>query len=73
MPKFSIRDVLWLTVVVGLTAGWWVDRWPLIEEKERLERVNMSLFNELCDYESKLSPELRKANRLMSPNLYRPD
>ena len=24
--KFSIRDVLWLTVVVALGAGWFVDR-----------------------------------------------
>ena len=26
MFKFSIRDVLWLTMVVGLTVGWWVER-----------------------------------------------
>ena len=24
--KFSIRDLLWLTVVVALAVGWWVDR-----------------------------------------------
>jgi hypothetical protein len=23
MFRFSIRDVLWLTVVVGLAVGWW--------------------------------------------------
>ena len=23
--RFSIRDVLWLTVVVGLAVGWWLD------------------------------------------------
>ena len=26
MFKFSIRDVLWLTLVVGLVAGWFIDR-----------------------------------------------
>src|SRR5262245_18530277 len=26
MFRFSIRDVLWLTVVVGLVVGWWTDR-----------------------------------------------
>lgn len=26
MPRFSIRDLLWLTLVVGLAVGWWVDR-----------------------------------------------
>ncbi len=26
MFRFTIRDVLWLTVVVGLAVGWWMDR-----------------------------------------------
>jgi len=26
MFRFTIRDVLWLTVLVALAAGWWVDR-----------------------------------------------
>jgi len=26
--SFSIRDVLWLMVVVGMGAGWWIDRIP---------------------------------------------
>ena len=25
MFRFTIRDVLWLTVVVGLGVGWWID------------------------------------------------
>ena len=25
MFRFTIRDVLWLMVVVGLSVGWWVD------------------------------------------------
>jgi hypothetical protein len=24
--RFTIRDLLWLTVVVALGVGWWVDR-----------------------------------------------
>jgi hypothetical protein len=24
--RFTIRDMLWLTVVVALGVGWWVDR-----------------------------------------------
>jgi hypothetical protein len=28
MFRFTIRDVLWLTVVVGVAAAWWTDqRW----------------------------------------------
>ena len=26
MFRFTIRDLLWLTVVVGLGVGWWLDR-----------------------------------------------
>jgi hypothetical protein len=26
MFRFTIRDVLWLTVVVALAVGWWVER-----------------------------------------------
>jgi hypothetical protein len=26
MFRFTIRDVLWLTVVVALAVGWWLDR-----------------------------------------------
>lgn len=25
MLRFTIRDLLWLTLVVGLAVGWWVD------------------------------------------------
>jgi len=25
MLRFTIRDVLWLTVVVGLGCGWWIE------------------------------------------------
>jgi len=31
MLRFTIRDVLWLTLVVGLAVGWWVDRRGLAE------------------------------------------
>lgn len=27
--KFSIRDLLLVTVIVALAAGWWVDHWRL--------------------------------------------
>jgi len=36
MFKFTIRDLLWLTIVAALAAGWWVDRSRL---KELLDEV----------------------------------
>jgi hypothetical protein len=35
MFRFTIRDVLWLTVVVALAVGWWLER----SRSERLERA----------------------------------
>ena len=34
--RFSIRDVLWFTVVVALAVGWGVDRWRTTVELKRL-------------------------------------
>ena len=33
--KFSIRDLLWLTVVVALAVAWWVDRASLARQLEK--------------------------------------
>jgi hypothetical protein len=35
--SFTIRDVLWLMVVVGLACGWWMERRSLLSKLERLE------------------------------------
>jgi len=35
--RFTIRDLLWLMVVVGLAIGWWVDRSRLIEKVAKLK------------------------------------
>lgn len=29
--KFTIRDMLWLTVIVALAVGWWLDRGKLAD------------------------------------------
>ena len=33
--RFSIRDLLWLTLVVALAAGWWVDRATIWRQRAR--------------------------------------
>jgi hypothetical protein len=54
MFRFTIRDVLWLTVVVALMLGWWVER-------TELRKVNRGLGRNL-----NLS---RKANRELHEKL----
>ena len=34
---FSIRDLLWLMVVVALILGWWVERSRLLEQMLHVE------------------------------------
>jgi hypothetical protein len=58
-PIFSIRDVLWLTVVAALAVAWWVERSrsaaapppaPIVEERYELlatgkDHDDLLLFN----------------------------
>jgi hypothetical protein len=38
MFRFTIRDVLWLMVVVGMGVGWWIDHWQISSfERELIE------------------------------------
>jgi hypothetical protein len=50
MFRFTIRDVLWLTVVVAVGCGWWLEhrRAEYRESKEvdELTRSNQLLFND---------------------------
>jgi len=60
MFRFTIRDVLWLMVVVGLGVGWWVDRSSLSERLDHdekiigglklLDKLNPSWQEELAGY-----------------------
>ena len=37
--RFTIRDLLWLTLVVALALGWWLDRAQIRKERQNLEKV----------------------------------
>jgi hypothetical protein len=37
--KFSIRDLLWLTVVVALAATWWLDHRRQAAESRKMNEV----------------------------------
>jgi hypothetical protein len=43
MYRFTIRDMLWLMVVVGMAAAWWNDRGAWRSKVSELERVNAEL------------------------------
>ena len=35
--RFTIRDLLWLTLVVAILAGWWLDRRNASSQRDGLE------------------------------------
>ena len=43
--KFSIRDLLWLTVVVALVLAWWMDRTRIIQHYETLFSRKVPIFS----------------------------
>jgi hypothetical protein len=42
--KFSIRDLLWLTLLAAFAVAWWINRCQRAAENERL-RVNLALVD----------------------------
>jgi hypothetical protein len=47
MFRFTIRDVLWLTVVVTLIVAWWIDRSRLIDRVAKWQDSNQALISRL--------------------------
>ena len=46
MFRFTIRDVLWLTVVVALAVGWWIDQDRIRRHRGALKASEQALANE---------------------------
>jgi hypothetical protein len=46
MFRFTIRDVLWLTVLVAVLVAWWVDR-ERVAKREAWARENFNTYTSL--------------------------
>lgn len=44
--RFSIRDLLWLTVVVAMGVWWWVARGQMLEWFNRVQIADEAAFRE---------------------------
>ena len=53
--RFTIRDLLWLTVVVALAVGWWLNRKQLIAERGRWQ--NRAEHPSVVIEERRINPE----------------
>jgi hypothetical protein len=47
MFRFTIRDVLWLTVVVALVVGWWVHASRMQSDLVALDEENIFLRGQI--------------------------
>jgi hypothetical protein len=39
LPRFTLRDLFWLVLVVGMGCGWWVERQSLTGDVRRLHEL----------------------------------
>jgi len=42
--RFTIRDLLWLTLLAAVLVAWWVDRGRLVKTIDELERSSLDLW-----------------------------
>ena len=57
--RFSIRDLLWLTLVVALIVGWWIDR-------RAIQWQSANEFNALREDYSRLRNQVMRERATMS-------
>ena len=69
--KFSIRDVLWLTVVVALAVGWGIDRAQFRREQVNARRAELRARQaaEQAMYAAKITEAHAEAARAMEAQL----
>ena len=63
MFHFTIRDLLWLTVIVALGVGWWVDRGSVKSERDKLAVEAAKLRTDVADYEDMMMRFIRAAEQ----------
>ena len=60
--RFTIRDLLWLMVVVGLAVGWWVDHRSLFIARTNLQRREETLNAEAARNEQHLFQLMQRSH-----------
>jgi hypothetical protein len=60
MLRFTIRDVLWLTVVVAMGVGWWIDRQSIVRERMALADEKHALERQMIMRRFDSEMELRE-------------
>ena len=69
MFRFTIRDVLWLTVVVGLAVALWLKHRNLVNERQTLEIERKSLASKTQELDKKFEQLRRSANAIIQAQI----
>jgi hypothetical protein len=54
--RFTIRDLLWLTVVVALAVGWWLDRARIEEKRQALKSERLKYTRAIKELVERMNP-----------------
>jgi hypothetical protein len=57
--RFTIRDLLWLTLLAAVAVAWWVDRRAQarrIDELEKAAAANLTYWSDLSYFRLMLNP-----------------
>jgi hypothetical protein len=76
MFRFSIRDVLWLTVVVAMAVGWWTNRTrsqATINSYRADYEALQATASRLADEREVLRHKLWQAERIRNATVASPD
>jgi hypothetical protein len=63
--RFSIRDVLWLTVLVALGVGWWVDHGVLVRTAADTKKLADEIEIERAEWELRTQMEAVEHNKTL--------
>jgi len=66
MFRFTIRDVLWLTVVVALGCAWWLNRQSMNSERAAWDKERIAIGNKAKEEQWQLQSKLKKAEKKLS-------
>jgi hypothetical protein len=70
LTRFSLREILWMTVVIGLALGWWLDHRRLTWQVDRADDAVEALLAGQHEYRRLLdrhAPEWRRSPRYVEP------
>jgi hypothetical protein len=73
-PRFTIRDIVLVTIMVAIAVGWWLDRSNLDRQRVKAEESSEAakmVLNELMSTFDSIHPGWRRSKWAEMPEEYR--